>query len=95
MQMETPTMCCITPPPISLLSGTSLGLHIWAALGAQRLQSGYGLHGVADFNRDGHPDFALYNPYTRRTAIWYLNGNSFVSGAYGPIVTPSWTVVAP
>ena len=26
----------------------------------------------------------LYNGSTRRTAIWYLNNNIFVSGAFGP-----------
>jgi hypothetical protein len=26
------------------------------------------LAGVADFDRDGHPDLALFNPLTRRAA---------------------------
>src|SRR5438045_254049 len=38
--------------------------------------------GVADFNRDGHPDYLLYNGSTRQTAIWYLNNNVLSSGLY-------------
>jgi hypothetical protein len=37
--------------------------------------------GAADFDRDGHPDFALFNSSTRQTAIWYLNNNVYVSAA--------------
>jgi hypothetical protein len=40
--------------------------------------------GVADFNRDGHPDYLLFNSSTRQTAIWYLNNNVFSSGLFGP-----------
>jgi hypothetical protein len=35
--------------------------------------AGWSLVGVADFNRDGKPDYLLYNKSTRQTAIWYLN----------------------
>ena len=27
---------------------------------------------TSDFNGDGHPDYVLYNRFTRQTAIWYL-----------------------
>src|SRR5206468_8137169 len=37
-----------------------------------------------DFNNDGHPDYLLYNPTTRQTAIWYLNNNVRISSANGP-----------
>ena len=40
--------------------------------------------GVADFNRDGHPDYLLFNSSTRQTAVWYLNNNVFSSGLFGP-----------
>ncbi|MGH8102811.1 MAG: hypothetical protein ACREIW_16055 [Chthoniobacterales bacterium] len=43
---------------------------------------------VADFNRDGKPDYVLSNSSTNQTAIWYLNNNVFVSGAYGPTLPP-------
>jgi len=49
---------------------------------------------TADFNGDGHPDYVLYNAATRQTAIWYLNNNAFVSGAYGPTLPAGWSLVA-
>ena len=48
------------------------------------IASGYELEKTADFNGDGKPDYLLTNPSTRRTAIWYLNNNIFIGGAYGP-----------
>ena len=39
---------------------------------------------VGDFNRDGKPDYLLFSPSTRRTAIWYFNDFIFIGGAYGP-----------
>ena len=48
------------------------------------LPSGWALVGVGDFNGDGKPDYVLYNESSRQTAIWYLNNNVFVGGAYGP-----------
>ena len=37
---------------------------------------------MADFNRDGHPDYVLQNANTGRTAIWYLNNNVVTRGAF-------------
>jgi outer membrane protein assembly factor BamB len=45
---------------------------------------------VADFNGDGHPDYVLRNASTRQTAIWYLNNNLYVGGAYGPTLVAGW-----
>ena len=45
---------------------------------------------VADFNADGHPDWVVRNAGTRQTAIWYLNNNVFVSGAFGPTLPVGW-----
>ena len=45
---------------------------------------------VADFNGDHHPDWVLRNAGTRQTAIWYLNDNVFIGGAYGPTLTAGW-----
>ena len=39
---------------------------------------------VADFNGDSKPDYVLFNFITSQTAIWYMNDNVFVSGAFGP-----------
>jgi len=47
---------------------------------------------VADFNRDAHPDYALFNPSTRQTAIWYLNNNVYVSAAYGRTITSGYVL---
>jgi hypothetical protein len=45
---------------------------------------------VIDFNSDGHPDYVLQNVSTRQTAIWYLNNNVLISGAYGPTLVVGW-----
>ena len=45
---------------------------------------------VGDFNSDGHPDYVLRNASTLQTAIWYLNNNVYVSGAYGPSIRTGW-----
>src|SRR6516225_3893567 len=47
---------------------------------------------VADFNGDLHPDFVLYNPSTRRTAIWYMNNNIRIGGAFGPTIAAGWVL---
>jgi hypothetical protein len=57
--------------------------------------SGWALVDTADFNADGSPDYVLYNPTTRKTAVWYLNNNVFISSAYGPTVTAGWSLLAP
>jgi hypothetical protein len=41
---------------------------------------------VADFNRNGKTDYALFNPSTRQTAIYYLSGPAYVSSAFGPTI---------
>jgi hypothetical protein len=45
-----------------------------------------------DFNHDGKPDYVLYNGGTRQTAIWYMNNNVFVRGAYGPSLPAGWSI---
>ena len=56
------------------------------------LPSGWALVATADFNGDGKPDYVLYNAGTRQTAIWYLNNNVFISGAFGPTLPPGWSL---
>jgi hypothetical protein len=46
----------------------------------------------SDFNRDGKPDYLLYNPGTRQTVVWFLNNNIFIGGAFAPTLPVSWSV---
>jgi hypothetical protein len=46
-----------------------------------------------DFNGDGKTDYVLYNSSTRRTAVWYLNNNVYIGGAYAPILPVGWNLV--
>ena len=46
-----------------------------------------------DFNRDGKPDYLLYNPGTRQTAVWYLNNNVLIGGAFAPTLPVGWRVI--
>jgi hypothetical protein len=50
---------------------------------------------AADFDREGHPDYLLYNANTGQTAIWYLNNNVFVNAALGPVLPAGWTLTWP
>jgi glucose/arabinose dehydrogenase len=49
---------------------------------------------IRDFNSDGHPDYVLQNANTRQTAIWYLSNNVFIGSAFGPTLTPGWSLGA-
>ena len=44
---------------------------------------------VSDFNSDGKPDYVLYNAGTQQTAVWYLNNNVYIGGAFTPTL-PRW-----
>jgi FG-GAP-like repeat len=46
-----------------------------------------------DFNSDRKPDYVLYNPSTRQTAIWYLSNNVLIAGLFGPTLPVGWSVV--
>jgi serine protease AprX len=48
---------------------------------------------VTDFNRDSKPDYLLYNAGTRKTAVWYLNNNAFIGGAFAPTLPVGWRVI--
>src|SRR5207244_4522432 len=54
------------------------------------LWSGWNAAGLADFNRDGHPDYLLLNPSTGQTAIWYLNNNVRIGSAFGSTLWSGW-----
>ncbi len=51
------------------------------------------LPAVGDFNGNGKPDYVLYKWSTRQTAVWFMNNNIFVGGAYGPTLSPGFTLV--
>jgi FG-GAP-like repeat len=46
----------------------------------------------SDFNGDARPDFLLYNPATRQTAVWYMKNNVRIGNAAGPTLLPGWSV---
>ena len=48
---------------------------------------------ATDFNNDGKPDYLLYNASTHQTAIWYLNNNVHIGGAFGPTLWSGWSLV--
>jgi hypothetical protein len=50
------------------------------------LPSGGNVMGVADFDGDGHPDYALFHPSSGYTVIGYLSGLTLVGAAWGPTV---------
>src|SRR5581483_5613603 len=56
--------------------------------------AGWKLITAADFNNDTKPDYVLVNPNTRQSAIWYLNNNIYLSGAYGPTISSGWELRA-
>jgi hypothetical protein len=49
--------------------------------------------GVADFDLDGHADYALFNPSTRQSAIWYMSGRSLLGGVYGPTIASGYQLM--
>jgi SMP-30/gluconolaconase/LRE-like protein/VCBS repeat protein len=49
---------------------------------------------ATDFNKDGHPDYLLFNPSTRQTTIWYLSEVTHTASANGPIIPSAWEIVA-
>ena len=53
------------------------------------------LNAWADFNRNGRPDYLLYNSSSHQTTIWYMNNNVRVGTADGPTLTSGWNLVAP
>ena len=38
-------------------------------------------------------DYVLYKGNTRQTAVWHMNNNVFLGGAYGPTLPAGWNVI--
>ena len=92
--MVTRTMSCPIPVITGQLFSTYQPTLLRGALGPT-ISSGWLLVAMADFNGDGHSDYLLYDPVGRRTAIWYLNNNVYVSAAFGPTLPMGWSLVVP
>jgi hypothetical protein len=45
---------------------------------------------ATDFNRDGFPDYLLFNPSSLATVIWYLHNNLHVASNHGPALPAGW-----
>ena len=50
--------------------------------------------GVADFNQDGHADYALFHAATGSTAVGYLSGLTLIGAAWGPTIPGGWLLAA-
>jgi elongation factor P hydroxylase len=64
--------------------GAANGPTLPAALSIHDVAAGWIVASAADFNGDGHPDYLLFNPATRQTAISYLNNSVLIGRASGP-----------
>jgi Matrixin/FG-GAP-like repeat len=47
----------------------------------------------ADFNADQRADYLLFNASTRQTAVWHLQGSTFLDSAYGPTLPAGWALI--
>ena len=83
-----------TPFPGEVMILKSNGDGTFAPGGKYQVNSGAESIIAADFNREGHPDYALFAPSTYQTAIWYLSGPMFIGAAYGPTLPAGWELVA-
>jgi FG-GAP-like repeat len=61
-----------------------------AARNGPEISSRWVLTDAADFNRDGHPDYSLFNIDNGDTKILYLNDNLLLGRADGPRVPNGW-----
>jgi hypothetical protein len=94
-------------PDLLLFHAATRKTAVWFLDGGSLLSGAYGptaptgwqVIGAADFNAnppaDDAPDYVLFKPSTRQTAIWYLNGTSLVSSAYGPTLPSGWQLISP
>jgi len=55
--------------------------------------SGWKLVATGDFNKDGKPDWVLYNPSTQQTLIWYFSNNALIGAAFGPTLPAGYSLV--
>ena len=62
-------------------AGMNNNVHVVATATDATPPGGWQVVGVADFNRDGHPDYLLFGSTSRATVIWYMNNNVLISQA--------------
>jgi hypothetical protein len=48
----------------------------------------------ADFNGDNNPDFVIFKPITRQTAIVFLHNNVFINAVSGLTLPSGWTLLS-
>ena len=46
-----------------------------------------------DFNSDNKSDYLLFDVATGQSAIWYMNNNSLLGGAYAPTIPSGWSII--
>jgi hypothetical protein len=63
-----------------------------AQLEMPSLPARWPLVATADFDRDGNPDYLLYNASCAQTAIGYPNDDVVVNAVLGPILPAGWTL---
>ena len=95
MATANPIICFSIPAPTKRQSGILSGPTLVGGAFGPTLPAGWTVIGAADFDRDGKPDYALYNSAMQQTAVWYLNNSVFVGGAFGPSLPANWSLIAP
>src|SRR5207237_1858647 len=67
-------------------------VHIGTASGAS-VSSRWQLVATGDFNKDGKPDWVVYDPITQQTVIWYFSNSVRIGAALGPILPAGYSIV--
>ena len=65
------------------------GVHVGGGTGPTLPGGGWNLVALTDFNRDGYPDYLLYNADTHRTVVWYMRDNVHFASKVVPLFLPA------
>ncbi len=63
------------------------------SIGLDQGLCGWSLATTGDFDGDSNQDYVLAHGTSRRTAIWYMNNNTYLRGAFAPTLPYRWKVV--